>query len=175
VKRLAPVINFLAYQCAWFACVIGAAAHRPAIGLIVVLGVIVLHLCLAAQAGRELRLIGIAVLAGAAFETLLAASGWVRAESLLPGGRDAPLWMVALWAGFATTLNVSLRSLRRRYLITAALAAVGAPLAYLAGARLGALHWVNEAPALLIVALGWGLLLPLLMKSAQRFDGFATT
>ena len=45
--------------------------------------------------------------------------------------------MVALWAAFATTLNVSLRALRQRYLLSAVLAAVGAPLAYYAGARAG--------------------------------------
>jgi hypothetical protein len=175
VKRIGVIVNVVAYQCAWFACVLGAAAQHPAIGLLMVAGVIAWHLHSAAEPRRELRLIGIALACGAVFETLLAASGWVRMESsALPAGL-APLWMVALWAAFATTLNVSLRALRSRYVLSAVLAAAGAPLAYHAGAGLGALHWVEQVPALVLIALGWALLLPLLMKLAQRFDGFAST
>ena len=172
MRRAGFIVNVIAYQGAWLACVLSAAAHRPAIGLVVMLAIIALHLGVAAQPRRELWLISITALCGAAFETLMGASGWMRAEPPLVGGYT-PLWMVALWAGFATTLNVSLRALRRRYLLTVVLAAAGAPLAYLAGIRLGALHWVEQAPALLAIALGWALLLPLLVKLAQRFDGFA--
>jgi hypothetical protein len=168
-------VNVVAYQCAWLACVLSAAAHRPVIGIAVVLAIVLLHLYSANQPLRELRLIGVAILCGAVFETLLSASGWMQAEPTLPQGNLTPLWLVALWAGFATTLNVSLRSLRQRYLLTAALAGAGAPLAYLAGERLGALHWANQTTALLIVGVGWALLMPLLMKAAQRFDGFATS
>jgi hypothetical protein len=162
-----------AYNCAWFACVLGAAAQRPLFGMVVAAAVVLWHLHSATAPRRELRLIAIAVLCGAAFETLLVASGWVRMSPALLLGSFTPLWMVALWAAFATMLNVALRALRPRYLLSAALAAMGAPLAYYAGARMGALQWVQEVPALLLIALGWAVLTPLLMKSAQRYDGFA--
>jgi hypothetical protein len=166
-------MNVVAYQCAWFACVLGAAAQHPSIGMFMVAAVIGWHLYSAAEPGRELGLIGIAVLCGAGFETLLAMSGWVQLEPSPLLGSSVPLWMVALWAAFATTLNVSLRALRSRYLLSALLAGVGAPLAYHAGARLGALQWADQTPALALIALGWALLMPMLMKAAQRFDGFA--
>ena len=166
------VMNIALYQCAWSACVLSAAAQRPSIGIAVAAAAVLLHLYAAPSPRRELPLIAVAALVGAAFESLLMASGWVRSP-MLPGGSLTPAWMVALWAVFATTLNVSLRALRRRYLVTAVIAAVGAPLAYQAGAALGALQWVRTGPALLLVACGWALLLPLLMRTAQRFDGFA--
>lgn len=172
MKVLRVVMNIAVYQCAWLACVLSAAAQRPSIGVAVASAAVLLHLYAAPSPRRELPLIAVATLAGAAFESLLMASGWVRSP-VLPGGSLMPAWMVALWAVFATTLNVSLRALRRRYLVTAVLAAVGAPLAYQAGAALGALQWVQAGPALLLVACGWALLLPLLMRTAQRFDGFA--
>lgn len=175
MKRAAVLVNFVAYQCAWFACVLSAAAGRPVVGMLVALAVVLWHLRSAAAPRLELRLIAITALAGAVFESLLVASGWVRPEPAMLAGGLTPLWMVALWAAFATTLNVSLRTLRSRYLLSALLAAVGAPLAYHAGARMGALQWVDEAPALVVIAAGWSLLTPLLMRSAQRFDGFATT
>lgn len=168
------VVNLVVYQCAWFACVLSAAAHRPAIGVGVAGAAVLLHLYIAPAPRRELTLILLTTLAGAAFESVLTASGWVRFSPELLVGSVLPLCMVALWAAFATTLNVSLRALRQRYLLTAAIAAVGAPLAYQAGAALGALQWVDAMPALLLVAGGWAVLLPLLMRAAQRFDGFAT-
>jgi hypothetical protein len=173
VKALRLVLNVVVYQAAWFACVLSAAALRPWIGVAVAAAVVLLHLYLAPAPRRELPLILLATLAGAGFESLLVASGWVRSSPGLLFGSVMPVWMVALWAAFATTLNVSLRALRRRYVITAAIAAVGAPLAYAAGAALGALQWVQATPALLLVACGWAVLLPLLMRTAQRFDGFA--
>jgi hypothetical protein len=174
VKHLRLVVNVVAYQFAWVACVSSAAAQRPAIGMGVALAVVLWHLRTAPEALRELRLIAIAALLGTAFETLLVASGWVRMSPSLLFGSVTPLWMVAMWAAFATTLNVSLRALRSHYLWSAALAAVGAPLAYYAGARMGALQWGSQWPALLCIAFGWAVITPLLMKSAQRFDGFAT-
>jgi hypothetical protein len=164
VTSLRIVVNIFAYQCAWFACVLAAAAQRPVLGVTVAAAVVLWHLYTATTPWRELRLVAIAIVAGAIFESLLVASGWVRMQ---------PVLMVALWAAFATTLNVSLRALRPHYAWSAALAAVGAPLAYYSGSRLGALHWVDETSALLAIAIGWAVLLPLLMKSAQRFDGFA--
>jgi hypothetical protein len=85
-----------------------------------------------------------------------------------------PLWMVALWATFATTLNVSLRSLRKHLALASLLGAVGAPLVYHAGAGLGALQWVHRLPAMLSIALAWGILTPLLLSTARRLDGYAT-
>lgn len=158
------MINVVAYQCAWFACVLAAAAQRPVIGVAVAAAVVAWHLHTAPNPVRELQLVLIAIAVGAAFESLLAASGWVRIQ---------PVLMIAIWAAFATTFNVSLRSLRPHYVWAAVLAALGAPLAYYSGSRLGALHWVNETSALVAIALGWAVLMPVLMKSARRFDGFA--
>lgn len=172
MKLRAVLVNLVAYQCAWVACVLAAAYQQPLPGVAVALAVLLLHLWLAREPAREAALIGIAVLAGLLFESALVASGWVRTNDELLLGGSTPLLMVVLWGAFATTLNVGLRALRGRYVLCALLAAVGAPLAYQAGANLGALEWVSLLPALALISLGWALLLPMLMKAAQRFDGF---
>jgi hypothetical protein len=174
-RGMQVAINVVVYQCAWFACVLGAATGRPVAGLVVAAVAVLWHLYTARRPLTELVLVGIATLAGAAFEALLLLGGAVRAAPAFLVGGLLPLSMVALWAAFATTLNVSLRALRQRYLACALLAAVAAPLAYAAGARLGALQWVEDGHGLLLVGIGWAVLMPLLMKSAQRFDGFAPT
>src|SRR5690606_8376185 len=50
-----------------------------------------------------------------------------------------PIWMSALWLAFATTLNHSLSWLSGRYLLAAIFGAVGGPLCYYAGEKLGAI------------------------------------
>lgn len=171
MNRMPVAVNLLAYQCAWLACVISAARQQPAIGIAAALAVLLLHLSAAHKPRRELALIGIAAAAGVAFESGLVASGWIRSNDVLLGGRT-PLQMVMLWAVFATTLNVGLRALRQHPALCAAVAAVGAPLAYHAGSRLGALEWISAVPALLLISAGWAVLLPLLMHAARRLDGF---
>jgi hypothetical protein len=172
MKHLPVAINLIAYQCAWLACVVGTAQQRPLLGIAVAAAAMLLHLAIASLPARELKLIAIAALVGVGFESALLASGWVRANGVLLGG-SIPVLMVILWAVFATTLNVALRPLRDRVLACAALAAVGAPMAYYGGSRLGALEWVSATPALLLISVGWALLLPILMRAARHFDGFA--
>jgi hypothetical protein len=58
-------------------------------------------------------------------------------------------------------------SIRRR---TALLGALAAPLAYYGAARFGALTLPRLLPALGAQALGWALLLPLLLCLARRID-----
>ena len=168
------LFNVALYHIVWFALVTGAAVGRPGPGLLLALAAIIIHLGQARAPLQELRLVALASLVGAVFESVLVASGWVRIDttSLLAG--VLPLWMVALWAVFATMLNVALRPLRSRLALTAVLAAFGAPLAYWGGARLGALEWVQVIPALLLIAAGWLVSMPLLMRCARRFDGFST-
>lgn len=167
------LLNLLAYQCAWLACVLGTANQLPLLGVGVAGAVLLLHLSVAALPERELALAMIAVLAGGLFETALVTSGWVHTNDPLLLGGTTPVLMVALWAAFATTLNVTLRPLRDRPWLCAAVAAVGAPLAYQAGSKLGALVLIDALPALVLVSAGWAVVLPLLMRVARRLDGFA--
>jgi hypothetical protein len=82
------------------------------------------------------------------------------------GAALPPPWMIALWANFATTLNLSLAGLQTRPWLAALLGLVGGPLAYWGGAGLGAMTFVAPLPALIALGLGWALLTPLLLALA---------
>lgn len=168
------IINVLLFQIAWFAGVLGAASGLPWVGVLAAALVVAWHLARASRPLPELALVGLAILIGTAFETLLAQSGWLRFESgqLIPG--TAPVWMVALWANFATALNVSLRLLHGKVLIAALFGAIGAPVAYYGGGALGALEFLAMVPALAAISAGWLVLTPLLFAAARRLDGYAT-
>jgi hypothetical protein len=173
VARMTLAANILLFQSGWFACVLGAARGMPWIGPLGAAAIVAWHLMRATQPRQELALVAAATVLGAMFETLLVKAGWVRYEtgSLIEG--TAPYWMVALWAVFATTLNVSLRSMRPRRWLAAALGAIGGPLAYYSGARLGALELASAGPALAAIGLGWAILTPALLGTARRLDGYA--
>jgi hypothetical protein len=165
--------NALLFQVAWFSAVLGAAKGMPWLGVVAIAAVAALHLARARLPSRELALLALAFAAGAIFETLLVQTDMLQFEggALLAG--TAPVWMVALWASFATTLNVSMRALRDRLFFAALLGAIGAPLAYYGGQKLGAVHMSDPGPALAIIAGGWAILTPLLFVAARRFDGYA--
>ena len=168
-----PVIaNFIAFQLGWFAVALGAAHGLPWAGTAVVLVIIAWHLRNAVRPRAELALVLSAAAIGALFDSSLAALGLVVFPNgmLLEG--TAPHWMIALWMLFATTLNVSLGWLKRSLLLATAFGAVGGPLAYVGGAKLGALAIPDLVPAIAWLALGWAVLTPLLFVVSRRYDGF---
>ena len=118
-------------------------------------------------------MVALAAVLGALFETLLVQTGWVRFETGVLIEGTAPYWMVALWAIFATTLNVSLRWLRARTGLATLFGAIGGPAAYYAGAKLGALELARTGAALAAIAAGWAILTPVLLRVALRLDGYA--
>ena len=149
--------NFVAYQCAWFAVILGAAHGMPQAGAAVAVVLVAVHLALRRERA-EWRLIAAAVIAGVVVDSALVISGKVQFASAWPPS-FAPFWMVSLWMAFATTLNHSLRWLMTRPLAAAAAGAIGGPLAYLAGARLGALTLVEPGVGLTLIAVLWALAL----------------
>jgi len=165
------LVNFVAFQVGWFACVFGAANGMPWAGLLVVGLVVGLHLVLADRAGQEMILILLALLAGLIFDSLLVLSGWLRYAGESPLAGLAPYWILAMWALFATTLNVSMSWLKNRPGLALILGAVFGPLSYIAGQRLGALEFVDIRAGSIALAFIWALAMPLLMFAATRFDG----
>jgi len=168
---MSSIANFVGYQAVWLCAVYGAGAQRtwPALAGLAVFGAA--QLALSRRRATDLRLIGCALLLGAALEGALAWSGWLAyaapEPALPPGG--APLWILALWAAFALTLAHSLRWLAGRPAVAAAVGALGGPLAYLAAGRLsGAVGFVAPAArGLAALALGWAVALAVLAHVAR--------
>ncbi|HWR87050.1 MAG TPA: DUF2878 domain-containing protein, partial [Acidiferrobacterales bacterium] len=98
--------------------------------------------------------------------------GWLAYPSGTLIAGTAPHWIVALWMLFAITLNVSLGWLKQRLFVAMLFGAIGGPLAYLGGAKLGALSFAAPTAALIALTIGWALFTPLLVMLARRFDGF---
>ena len=165
------ILNFGMFKVGWLSSVMGGAQQLPWLGPLAMFIVVAVHLYRARFPERELMLVLLCGFIGAVFDSVLVSLGWVSYPSGLFNEAMAPYWIISMWMLFATTLNVSLRWLKGRYLLAAALGFVAGPGAYLGGQKLGGMVFVDQQAALISLAVGWGLIMPVLVKLAERFDG----
>lgn len=162
--------NFLAYQLTWFAAVLGAASPYAWIGPSVAALALALHLWLVPDRATALRIVLLAGLPGYLTDSVLGSLGVFEFRGGASNvGWLAPFWLLGLWLVFATTLRSSLGWLADRSGLAAFLGAVVGPVSYYAGDRFGALH-IGEPlmRGLLLLALVWSLLLPLLFVCSRE-------
>jgi hypothetical protein len=153
------LLNFFAFQIGWFSAVLGAGHGMLWVGLAVISGVLLFNLIIAADWKHELALATGAACTGFAVDTALTAADVFTPVPFLMPPPFSPLWMVALWVNQATTLNSCLVWLRGRYFAGALFGAIGGPLAYLGGAKLGAAS-IPSNHGLLILGIVWAGALP---------------
>ena len=165
------LINVAAFKLGWLSSVFGGAQQLPWLGPVVVFGAIAIHLARAKRPSSELMLILSCGLIGAVFDSVLVAAGWVTFPSGMFSDVMAPYWIVTMWMLFGTTINMSMRFMRGRPLLAAAFGFVGGPLAYIAGHKIGGIQFVDQAAAIAMLAVGWAVIMPLLMRLGERLDG----
>jgi hypothetical protein len=153
------VWNFIAFQIGWFSAVLGAGNGMPWLGVAVVPMVLLLNLALSTNRKLELGIAAAAAGMGFAVDTVLVAAGIFKPVPFLTPPPFSPLWMVALWINQAATLNSCMAWLRGRYLAGALFGAVGGPLAYLGGAKLGAAS-IPSHHGLLVLGIIWAAAFP---------------
>ena len=166
------LVNFLLFQAGWLAVVLLGSGQYHWLGPVVVAAVVAWHLATSPSRQAEAQLILIALGIGLVWENLLTLAGVVVYPHGQLVGDLAPVWIVAMWAMLATTLNLSLRWLHGRFTLAFVFGAIGGPLAFLAGERLGAVIFPDTMLAMLVLGAGWGLLFALLVVMAMRNDGF---
>lgn len=168
----ADAVNFALYYAGWFACILGPAWGYPWSGTLIALLLIGSHLGLARRRREEIALMLCAAVIGTGADALQIAIGTLH----FPIGNLVawlpPPWMVVLWAQFAATLHFSMRWLKGRPVLAALFGALGGPLAFLAGGRLGVVEFHAQLwPSLLSLAIVWALAVPLLLRMAARQGG----
>ena len=163
-------VNLAVFKVAWTAVVVSAAAGVPVVGAIAVAIAVGIRLWSCDNPEAEIRLLLVAATMGLAWESTLVLAGLLEYSSgtWMPG--LAPYWIVAMWILFATTLNSGMRWLRRSTAIAAVAGAIGGPLAFFAGASIGAVELASPVIALISIGIGWAVMLPFLVKLAIRLD-----
>ena len=153
-------VNALWFQAVWFTAVLGRDQLLP-LGV----GLLALHLLLVNDKRRELLQFACVGGLGMSVDASLSFIGVYQfADGVL-----LPLWLGCLWLGFAAALGRSLAYFSSRPLLSAVAGGVVFPLNYWAGQRLGAVEFGYSLPlTLLLIALTWALLFPLLYRLSAK-------
>lgn len=167
------ILNFVAFQIGWFSSVYGGAQQMPWLGPLAVAVALTIHFRAAHRPSQELILILSCALIGCLFDSALVALGWVQYTSGVFNEFAAPYWIITMWMLFATTLNVSMRWLRNRDGLAVVFGLIGGPTTYYAGQKLGGIVLVDQVAALTALAIGWAIMMPILLRLSESFDGFA--
>lgn len=167
--------NFLIFQAVWAACVLGAAAGRPWLGAGLGALLLLANLPFVARGARarEVRLWLAVGAVGAALDTALQSAGLVGfPEAARPAGalweRLAPPWIVLLWVAVGSMLRASLSWLHGRLGLAAVLGAVGGPLSFWSGIRLGATEMPAGAGSVAALSIEYALVFPILLRLARE-------
>lgn len=162
------VKNFILYNVGWFATVYFAAQSQAWIGNCAIALVVVAHLLSVTHWRKEALFLAIAGLVGLAWETVLVWTGMLSYPASPGLGVIAPSWIIAMWVLFATTINVSLSWVKRRWWLAALFGGIGGPLAFVAGQAFGAVKFGDPVITPLVIGIGWAVLLPVLCNIADR-------
>jgi hypothetical protein len=169
--RHTHLVNYALYQLGWVACVLGAAWHRPWTGFLIATILVGVHLALSRERPLEVRLMVLTTAVGAAVEVGQAAAGTYRFTSGTIIDALPPAWLLAMWAQFATTFRFSLRSVVARPVSAVLFGAVGGPVAFLAGERLGAVTLLPPlSNGLLRLSISWAVALVLFSTVVRRLS-----
>jgi hypothetical protein len=162
-SRYSKVLNFAWYQLLWFTAVVGGDSIAW-----LLLVMLIIHLLWVKSWRSELQLMVPVALLGGGIDSAIAAAGYYVFDTI-PQVLPIPVWLVAIWLGFAGTLRHSLGWLIARPRLMTILASVGAPLTYVAAARLGAVSFpLGTWPTALVVGLAWAAISPVLCWLADR-------
>lgn len=155
------ILNIAIYQAVWFLCI-----RFGDIGALFSLPLLALHLQLSDKRKADVKMMGLLLLAGLVIDGSLNTAGFFKFNA---PAYPIPFWLVIIWIGLATLVHHSLAWLKPRPLLCAVFGALGGPLAYLAGVRMGAaaFNW-GLSPSLIILAAIWASFWPGVMYVAAK-------
>ncbi|HPQ39216.1 MAG TPA: DUF2878 domain-containing protein [bacterium] len=164
------LVTFLLFQGVWFTAILGAGAGYLWLGPLAALiffGIFIVHL--SEHPVQDAEFAGITILIGTVLDTLTARAGAFTYPQPSWHTFLAAPFMLALWPSFSLMMIRCIKWIRRRYVLGALFGAVGGPLSYWSGAKLGAvtLH-ESGVYALSLVAAEWAVATVLLLFAWER-------
>jgi hypothetical protein len=165
------LVNFFGFQSVWFLSLFGAGTQRSWLGAVALAAFTLWHFSTAANPRADLVLVAVACAVGFIVDTAFIQAHLLAYAEPLPFAAVAPYWILGMWINFALTLNGSMRWLHGRYLLAAGLGAIGGPLAYMAGVRLGAAELLAGGTVVYgSLAVAWAIAVPLLVLATERVN-----
>ncbi|MBR9870918.1 MAG: DUF2878 domain-containing protein [Gammaproteobacteria bacterium] len=152
-------LNFVLFQAGWLLCVLYPGHAAAAVAVVI----LALHMLWVSTRRRsEFLFIAIGIVLGSLLDSL-----WLQAGILALEGAEtppfAPIWLIAIWGLFMTTLCHSLSWVAERAWLPYVLAPPAGSFAYWSASKLGAVTLPDQTISLLAIAAGWLVLFPLLL------------
>jgi hypothetical protein len=159
------ILNLAIFQAGWIVCVVGGDLYAIVYTAIALL----IHHWYVLEKNSEWQLIAIVTVVGSLWDILMALSGMLYyADS---GFLGIPIWLICLWALFATTFMHSLSWFSRYLWIAAIFAAVMGPASYWFGSELSDAYFGTPILiSLVVMAVGWSILFPAGIYLTRRYQ-----
>lgn len=164
------LVNALGFQFGWWACIAGIGHGFEVESMAFSVFLITVHVYFSTHRWQDIQIAVFALAAGIVVDSALQYLSVIQFYGWAIGPLS-PFWLWVLWLMFALTLNASLAFLKNCSLvISAALGAIFGPLTYYAGATLGAAQLDFSPFNIVMLAMTWMLVLPLLVMTAQALS-----
>ncbi len=146
------IINGIFFYIGWGALVAGAANDRPWTGSLLVVAALIFHFVVTTNRLRDLVYVIIVSLVGLLIDTaFLHAQLMSYASPTLGLAWIAPLWLLLLYAQFATAIEQSMVWMRNYPILAALAGPFGGITSYSLAARIGAVTFLQDRLLVLIV------------------------
>lgn len=166
------LFNALGFNAAWWLCLLGVKWAMPWLGPVAMLLFLAIHFRYLAYGKREFYLLLSVALLGTMVDSTKAFTGLIEYRGGYGIAWLAPLWITAMWVGFAALLNHALGWLRGRYLLAALLGALFGPLSYITGVNFNILEFqMPKAVSIAVLAAVWAVAVPLLFLMSNWIVG----
>lgn len=171
-QKLKILFNVFGFKTAWLACVLGAVAGFAWFGPLIMGFFIIVNTKLLEIGRKELQFIFLAAVIGTVVDSLKASTGFITYTAGYPEiSWIAPLWITAMWIGFAATMNHGLGWMKNNMLLAFVMGAVFGPLAYIGGSKLGGITLNYSLPVTItVLSVVWGTVLPSFYKLSGKLQ-----
>lgn len=167
-KHYSVFANIVFYQLVWFGAVLGGQQY-----VVALFALVLLHVYLSSGRREEMIVMGSCASIGIIADSLLTYFGFFEFSH---SSVVIPLWLVALWLSFAGTFRLALSYFMKRPPLAMAAAVVGAPLSYLAAARLGAVSYpYGYLTTAVVLAVVWFILMNIFIRIVSAVESSALT
>ena len=162
-NKLKMIINIVGFYIGWWGCILGSSNELPYLGPLLMTIFLIVHGRFFIKDVKEIQLIIIIGLIGTLVDSgLFLSQSFIYAGAYSNNLLIAPLWITAMWAGFAATVNHSMKFFHNKWILMIISGAIFGPAAYFTGEGFGAIIFLLS-PLLsgLVIGAVWAVSMPL--------------
>ena len=168
IKQRGPIINYFGFSIVWICCASTPALEMPFLAPIVTIIFLLLHFSIIAyNRDKELKLIIFSVLLGIVVDSGFAIMNIVQYNGVISAIPNfAPIWILCMWAGFASQVNYAMKYLKGKYPLIGFYGLLD-PLEYIGGEKINAVTIMPENSSYIIISITWSISFLLLFKVSE--------